>query len=861
MPNERIQFNLTERFAAPLPEFYRRRIVFWKDEDREFEQDIDELALDGVKIVKLTGSNNFAVKKLLLHDDLDSNYLIYCPIPYADEQEDWLQDIEYYSEVFRADFISMQMEELNIEPSAPMRKTVKLYAKFLESKERRQKLRRIGRDYQTPLQLHIDIMTVLAGLSEGTAQDVIIAVLSAGLDKENNGVLQNIRKFGSIGAFWQLARKYTGYIEEEDKPLGCFAAHVLLTALSQTMNPSVLKGLGRFISETNKAYCYSLVHEWRAGENSEALYNLCRTVENELQLPARFDKFEPETLLTGDIFPCINESILKQFFREIADHVVKVELIMKVCENRRTAGWYERFSDYYDCLFFIGKMQTFYQEHGGGFHIVEPKKIWALYTGELYRMDGYYRHFHYAFGNSLRNSNDALEDGLKHSTEFVESLYQNWFLRELTACWTNAAAEDLAALGYVSEIEKQRDFYRRKVSSGNGKNGRVFVVISDALRYEVAAELSERIVRTTKGTVDLGTMQAVFPSITKFGMAALLPGKSISVDEDMAVLVDGKQTRSTADRSVILNTATKNSVAIQYNDLLNMKKDARRELVAGKEVIYIYHNAIDAIGDKAPTESKVFEACETAIQELSNILRIIVNELSGTNVFITADHGFLYTYQPLDESNKIDRKAFSGGVLELGRRYALTEPETTADFLLPVHLEHELDGAAIKGYAPKDTIRMKVQGGGENYVHGGISLQELVVPVIAFKNLRATNKNYVEVKNAELKLLSESRKISNLIFSLEFHQRQPVGDKIQPCTYSIYMTDDEGVAVSDRQTIIADKSSDNAADRIFRVRFNLKAGVYDKKKVYRLVIANDIEVEEIEFHIDIAFADDFGFDL
>ena len=177
------------------------------------------------------------------------------------------------------------------------------------------------------------------------------------------------------------------------------------------------------------------------------------------------------------------------------------------------------------------------------------------------------------------------------------------------------------------------------------------------------------------------------------------------------------------------------------------------------------------------------------------------------------------------------------------------------------NLERELDGTPIKGYAPQDTIRMKVQGGGENYVHGGISLQELVVPVIAFKNLRTSNKNYVEVKNAELKLLSESRKISNLIFSLEFHQRQPVGDKIQPCTYSIYMTDDEGVVISDRQTVIADKTSDNAADRVFRVRFNLKAGTYDKKKVYRLVIANEIDVEEIEFHIDIAFADDFGFDL
>ena len=78
---------------------------------------------------------------------------------------------------------------------------------------------------------------------------------------------------------------------------------------------------------------------------------------------------------------------------------------------------------------------------------------------------------------------------------------------------------------------------------------------------------------------------------------------------------------------------------------------------------------------------------------------------------------------------------------------------------------------------------------------------------------------------------------------------------------SVYMGADSGVVISDRQTVIADKTSDNAADRVFRVRFNLKAGTYDKKKVYRLVIANEIDVEEIEFHIDIAFADDFGFDL
>ena len=75
-----------------------------------------------------------------------------------------------------------------------------------------------------------------------------------------------------------------------------------------------------------------------------------------------------------------------------------------------------------------------------------------------------------------------------------------------------------------------------------------------------------------------------------------------------------------------------NSVAVQYTDVLNMKRAERRELVSGKEVVYIYHNTIDAIGDKAPTEKKVFDACEDAMQELSNILRIVINDMQGTDI-------------------------------------------------------------------------------------------------------------------------------------------------------------------------------------------------------------------------------------
>ena len=862
MSTESIQFSLRERFAAPLPEFYKRRIVFWQDEDREFEAMLDELVIPDVKIIKLTGTNNFAVKKLLLHDDLTSNYLIYNPFSYSQPQDDWLRDIELFSEEYRADFISMQMSELNIAASPVMRKTVKLYGKFLESKDRRQKLRKIGREYQTPLQLHIDIMAVLAGLNGGSAQDVFIAVLAAGLDEENNAALNSIKKFGNIDAFWQLVRKYTGYIYEEEKPLGFFASHVLLTALAQTMNTSVLKGLERFISDSNKAYCYSIVHEWRNHEDNSSLWEICRSVEQELQLPSRFEKQDIETLLTADIFPSIHETILKRFFSEAAEHVVKTDLMLKTAENRRTSGWIEQFRYYYDCLYYIAKMQEFYQDNAAGFHIVEPKTIWKLYIEKAYEMDSFYRHFHYAFGCSLKDSNTLLEDKLKHAADYVEALYQNWYLKELTGCWTNAIADNLASLGYVSEIAKQRDFHSHYVRHLAGKNSRAFVIISDALRYEVAAELCDTIIRTTKGTAKLDAVQAVFPSITKFGMASLLPGRKLSVNENMDVLVEGMPTRSTTEREKILCASNPSSVAVQYSDVLNMKRTERRELVSGKEVIYIYHNTIDAIGDKAPTEKKVFEACKDAMQELSNILRIVINDMQGTDIFITADHGFLYTYSPLREGEKVAKSAFSGEVYEVGRRYAITESNTSADFLIPVQLDGEISGTPIKGFTPQDSTRIKISGGGENYVHGGVSLQELVVPVITFKNLRTTSKKYVEVSNAELKLLSESRKVSNLLFSLDFFQRQPIGDKVQPCAYSVYMTDEEGVVISDRQTIIADRTSTNASERVFRVRFNLKAGAYDKNKIYRLIIANETDVpEEVEFHIDIAFADDFGFDL
>ena len=98
MDAEKIIQDLNRRFAAPLPEFYQRRIIFWYDEDREFADQLDEIALDGVKLVTLTGSNTFAVKKLLCEDDLSGNYLVYDPRSITRDDDNWLINVQLYSE-------------------------------------------------------------------------------------------------------------------------------------------------------------------------------------------------------------------------------------------------------------------------------------------------------------------------------------------------------------------------------------------------------------------------------------------------------------------------------------------------------------------------------------------------------------------------------------------------------------------------------------------------------------------------------------------------------------------------------------------------------------------------------------------
>ena len=373
--------DLNKRFAAPLPEFYKRRIIFWYDEDREFEDKLDDIQVDNAKLLMLTGTNNFAAKKLLNVDDTTNNYLVYCPLSYEKPEDDWLLDIEMYSEEFRADLISMWMDEMGIPSTPAMRKQVKDYWKFFKAKVRREKIASQSKAPVIPVQLHMAVMGALGGLKDVSPAAIMKEVLKAGLDINTNNLYQEFVNYGSDQAFWSIVKQVSGYMSDQPTII-MLAIHMLLTATTRTMRLEYLAGLDGFISSPHQAFCFDFISDWLHAEDREQLIEIAKSVEDELKLPQRFIKLKVSDLVDTEVFPCLDEVILIKLMTEIGDHIIDVDVIKRTVEKRRTCVNYEPFKDYYEGILQVANMQAFYKEHSTGFHSAEAKKVWKEYTSD-----------------------------------------------------------------------------------------------------------------------------------------------------------------------------------------------------------------------------------------------------------------------------------------------------------------------------------------------------------------------------------------------------------------------------------------------------------------------------------------------
>lgn len=867
---------LRERFQNPLKEFESRRVVFWHDVDGSFEGRFDALDEGGlpserrVRLLKLGESNRFLAKRELYRLHPDDDFLVYTRTPKDFSPKalegNWLADIEIASEHFQADFASLLADDLGAQDAAV--EAIAAFKLFFNAADRKARFKELMPNATSKSDVVLGVIGSLVGAADLSVESILIAYLSR--LHEGSNPLAQLSKYGADAPFATFISKSTGYNGDLLSSID-FAAHVLLTALSAQLPIELLDGLDDRISAPHSQPCLNAVRAWMADDSTiNALFKLSREVERLCGLPRRFSDMTLVQLQTADVFPCINECMLASLMESMAQGADRSDEAFRMVQSRKDLKWYSRVEPYFDALLAAARIQDFYRTHSQGFHLAVPSDIWKAYTQDWYQVDSWYRGFCSAFDRCNKSSFDiegSVSDELDNLAAWCERIYVNWFLSESNRCWVNASCEEWEKAGYVEGVSRQRRFFDDFVIAGSGGVKRTVVVISDALRYEVAVELSHLLERTTSGSAQIKSMQGVFPSVTEFGMAALLPHSSLGLREsDLQVFVDdGAPVASTSERETVLKHRKPKGRCIQSKTLLAAKRSSRKELIGDADIVYIYHNKIDAVGEDFNTEHMVFDACETAIEDLVALVKSAINDLGVSRVLITSDHGFLYTRNPLEEHSKVSAADAEAHIIKQGRRYLVSDETDLGDVLFVKMNMDDIGGGSYTGLAPRECVRIKKPGPGDNYVHGGLSLQECCVPVIEFRNKRSGAKGFEERQFAGFKLLSTSRRITSMLFHVELFQTEPVGGKILPAEYELTLLDSSGNAVSDTRPAHADMTTADETLRVSRIQFGLKAGrQYDSKKPYYLSCRSKDDGSEAwrqEFNVEIAFVpmDDFDF--
>lgn len=817
-----------------------RKLVFWYDANAEFVDDVDTIDLVNAKVLHLEVDNQFYTKYFLECVDTTTNYLVYAPFAKPAIRENHLADTIKYSKEFFADRASLLTLDLGIDER--YKPVIQHYIKFFGEKKRTQAFYDLELDTFNRNTIEIALMSVLCKCKTPSYEEVLRTVLTdAGF--EDNPYLVEFKKYDLLDAFWRQAQDVFGYADEKPT-LEKFTMTMFVTYAAKVVPadmPAAWKPFISFKSGNVIAFIDNLMNSYISGDRFD---EISKMVYDSLKAEAEFRKLPVEVLVSCGIFAGIDEILIEWVTERLELEDVAAKLgdtsIPQLTKQRRQGHFGKRYANEYFVLQNAWSIISDSQ-YAPSANLNEMVKN---YTSELYKMDRYYRYFYYYL--------DKLEDVTRFDKlkELVENIYANEYLAKVCTNWNDLFSTEWESL----QITKQPDFFSRNV---NYAKDQLVVIISDALRYEVGMTLLEKLQADEKCTATMKTMASMLPSITQYGMAALLPHRSLELTEDYSVLVDGQKVDTLEQRQAILQKYKTASRCVQYDDIKNLSVTDLRSIFTRQDVVYIYHNQIDARGDKLNTENEVFNACTEAVDELSAMIRRLTTSANRSRFIVTADHGFIYRRNKLSESDKIG--SVSGAADVLSRRYLLSTEAVVTEGVAATEIGAMMQNKDERMVSyPVGADIFKASGSGLNYVHGGCSPQEMLVPLIEVK----TEKGYKETTTAQIALVSLTSKITNLITSLDFVQTDAVSDVVKETTYRIYFVDDNDEKISNEHLYVADKKDKDTVKRVFRLRFSFKNKKYSKNQKYYLVAYDDnnsLEVLRHEIVMDIAFADDFGF--
>ncbi|AJY50827.1 BREX-1 system phosphatase PglZ type A [Halomonas sp. KO116] len=875
MQLEQLQQGLQHAFFTDY-----HRIVFWYDAPGHFAESLSDLALEGIQVITMAGESTLGVKLRLELEEPDTPTLLYFPYAEPAPEDDWLLDIKLYSGRFYADRVSMIFNELGLTRHV-LREHLAQRQAFLASRKRLEGLMRLVKPSMSEDELDLAMLAVVVGAASIEVATLLFHLAEEAVTHElgleaNPAALVESEKYALVPAFVRVLQAEVGYPASREElsgetPLnfGQLMLRLLITGYCESISDIPDWARQVAIPSVNaRASSRALLTRWRDSSRFYPAFDVISGwVADAQRIDDKLQDVPLEQLSHVATFEVVEKQIIVDLCQTIPTANVRdLRLFDSIIVERLDGYWAsrhkndarrERYRQLYAALTAAIALFSLRHQHAKGFHFESVEALYHAYQTDLYRFDTAYRHYAVA-------SDATGVELLKNLDTAVERCYDEWFLGQLTRNWSERVeAEQRLTHWKLPNIPNQQNFYRDWVQPqlAASRQKRVVVVISDAFRYEAAEELRERINAKRYSEATLKSQLGVVPSYTTLGMASLLPHRELSYQPGSdTVLVNGQSTQGTVNRSKLLKEALGGeAMAVTADEVKGWSREEGREKIKGVQLMYVYHNVVDARGDSANTESETFAAVEDAIDELDQLTRKILMHLNTSTVLVTADHGFLFQRSALDATDRTALTDKPASAFKSKKRYVLGEslPDNSS-----VWHGHTRDTAgttcATQFWIPKGAHRFHFVGGAR-FVHGGIMPQEIVVPVLTIQQLRGEKAEKRSTRKVEVISPKASLKMVNNIQRFDLLQTAAVSERLRPVTLSVAIYEGSHV-VSSEEVITFDSASDNMNERMKSVRLSLSGTSFDRKNDYFLVLRDkDLGTERERYRvvIDLAFTDDF----
>jgi uncharacterized protein (TIGR02687 family) len=762
--------------------FTEKRVVFWHDADGNYINDLDSLGIDGVQIIRVAG-DEFAIKNRLLEIEPKAKFLIYRQGAAPTGLDNWLLDLELAYGVFTADRASLLQQELGLTDPRVI-PVLEARTKFFGASARRQALARLLSPSDDPTTLQAKMCAALLKQSEHSLLEITRALLLE--DAEGTSAkYEELTAYGLDEFYWEGVASIYGY-SSATPTLPDFVLWVFRKAMDnfKADTPNSLRNIRLDFA--------ALRYDMRS---KEALATLASRAADDLDVKPKIADVNLGELIGSDLFEQIDQKIITDLARGVVEQSMTPRQVADVVRQRQSSIWIDRYRKLYNAIESASELLSAIAALPGTIDSFDTGL--KRYQTEWFRIDQLYRRFTYAAKTA------DFQAQLTALRAEVEKFYANKYLFNFGTAWQQKV--DLVSDWTSGSFRSQASFYADYVAPLVSDGRKAVVIISDGMRYEVADELGARIRRENKFEAELSAVLGVLPSYTQLGMASLLPHSILELSpEGIPVYADGKRTDGTVNRAKVLESV--HGSAVQAEELLGKTRDEVRAVLQQHQVLYVYHDRIDATGDKAATESQVFEAAEETLRVLVDLVKKMTSADAG-NIFITADHGFQYQDTPLDEAFFLSTPPQGDQITRTNRRYVLGRGLKHDPAFMTFQPAQVGLGGEIEVQIPKSIHRIKLPGAGTRYVHGGASLQEIVVPVVT-----VSKKKKSDVRPVNVEIVPESDKITTGQLAVRLYQVDPVSDKVQPRTVraGIYVGE---TALSNIPELVFDQTSTDKRDR------------------------------------------------